>query len=280
MKVPVRSQTGTKKGSVELPEGIFNARVNEPLLPQAVRVYQTNQRQGTAAVKSRGDVVGSRRKIWPQKGTGRARHGDRYAPIFVGGGKAHGPKPKDWTLALSAKMKRKALISALSVKKDDLIVVDTLEFEKPKTKEFAEFLEQVLEKVPASVLVITPEPDNIVYRSARNIPEVAVLPAEQVNAYHVLRHDTVILVKQAVNRITELCEAVADTQAQKTEKKPQAGQEDLAELDLTERQIASLTDAGITSQKSLADASDEDLQAISGIGPKTVEKIRQASETQ
>jgi len=109
LTVDVVDIAGKKKGTMELPKALFDAPVNASLMAQAVRVYQINQRQGGAIAQTRGEVSGSRRKIWKQKGTGRARHGDRYASIFVGGGKAHGPRPRPFEKTLSRKMRQLAL---------------------------------------------------------------------------------------------------------------------------------------------------------------------------
>ncbi|MEO0201213.1 MAG: 50S ribosomal protein L4, partial [candidate division WOR-3 bacterium] len=114
MKAPVYNIIGEKTGEMELPEDIFGIEPNRHVLWEVVRAYLINQRQGTHKAKTRGEVVGSRKKIWPQKHTGRARHGDRYAPIFVGGGKAHGPRPRDYYIKLPQKVKNLALRMALS----------------------------------------------------------------------------------------------------------------------------------------------------------------------
>src|SRR3989344_7204583 len=114
LTVPVYEISGKEKGSLSLPKEAFSVDVNKALLAQAVRVYQSNQRQGTASTKTRGEVVGSTRKIYRQKGTGRARHGDIKAPIFVGGGVAHGPKSANYRKSISQKMRRIALLGALS----------------------------------------------------------------------------------------------------------------------------------------------------------------------
>ena len=135
--------TGRKVGQINLPSEIFGAKINEPLMAQAVQAYLSNQRKAKAKAKHRGEVTGSRRKIWRQKGTGRARHGDRYAPIFVGGGVAHGPTGEEnYSLKLTRKMRRVALISALSAKwkEQKILFVENLGTIEPKTKKAAQLL--------------------------------------------------------------------------------------------------------------------------------------------
>src|SRR5579872_7102950 len=145
LSVALFDVAGREKGTVKLPEGVFGGKINKPLMAQAVRVYLANQRMGAAVTQTRGQVDGSTRKIYRQKGTGRARHGGIRAPIFVGGGTAHGPKPQDHSLTMSKKMKRASLFSALTVKlKDNEITfakgLDQLE---AKTKVMAKALQSI-----------------------------------------------------------------------------------------------------------------------------------------
>lgn len=190
---------------LKLPEAIFGQKVDEKLLTQAVRVYSFKQRQGTVKVKTRGEVSGSRRKIWRQKGTGRARHGDRYAPIFVGGGVAHGPQPKDWSLKLSKKMRRQALFSALSGKfsADNIYIIADLDKLKAKTKEyyklFTSELDFDLEK--NTVLFITDDTGKNILRNIRNIKNIVVLNVKLLNAYDILRHKKIIFTEEAVEEL-------------------------------------------------------------------------------
>ena len=201
MKLNLVSQKGKKVGKIDVSSELFSGEINNQLLAQAMRVYQANKRQGTLSTKSRGEVAGSGRKIWRQKGTGRARHGDRYAPIFVGGGRAHGPRPKDWSLSLSKKMRRRALISSLKTKKDKLVVVDRLEFSQPQTQEFRKFLLATLPEEARSVLVVTAEIDQKVYLSARNLPQVLVFPVNQITALDVMRFEWLIVLQDALPRL-------------------------------------------------------------------------------
>lgn len=208
MKAKVVKFGSKQAGSLQLPKDIFAQEVNEKLLAQAVRVYRANKRQGTAKVKSRGEVRGSGRKIWRQKGTGRARHGDRYAPIFVGGGVAHGPTPRDWSLKLSKKMRRKALFGALSLRAQEGIisVVDSLDKIKPKTREFVAFLRNELKLEPGEetiLLVGSKLPDNV-RRGVGNIPDLQTMPVRTLNTYDVLAVKKIIFTKSAVKEIEKI----------------------------------------------------------------------------
>lgn len=189
---------GKAKGKVTLPTELFAAPVNKTLLAQAVRVYLANQRVGTAATKTRGEVEGSTRKIYRQKGTGRARHGSIRAPIFVGGGIVFGPKPRDYSLKLPQKMKRQALASALTAQFLDgkIKVVDGLLSLPPKTREMVKALTS-LESKPPLLLVIPPGSDTVV-RAARNINWVEILPVNNLNPYVVLAYQTLVLMREAL----------------------------------------------------------------------------------
>lgn len=187
---------------LRLPEAIFGQKVDEKLLTQAVRVYSFKQRQGTVKVKTRGEVSGSRRKIWRQKGTGRARHGDMYAPIFVGGGIAHGPQPRDWSLKLSKKMRRQALFSALSDKfsTNNIYIIDGLDKLRAKTKEYYKLfsLELDFDLEKDAVLVITDDIDKNILRNIQNIKNIAVVNVKLLNAYDILRHKKIIFTEKGV----------------------------------------------------------------------------------
>lgn len=162
--------------------------VSPRLLAQAVRVYQANQRQGTQATKTRSEVSGTNKKMYKQKGTGRARHSDAKAPIFVGGGVAHGPHPRDFSLKFPKKMKKLALKGALYVKNKEkkIIVVSGLAKLTGKTKELAKFLEW------DNVLMVTGKLLPNVYQAARNIPEVVVKPVTDLSALDVMKANYIL----------------------------------------------------------------------------------------
>jgi|SRR3989344_3872817 len=205
LTVPVVGIDGTQKGTISLPASIFSVTVSEQLIAQSVRVYQANQRQGGAKVKTRGDVAGSRRKIWRQKGTGRARHGDRYAPIFVGGGIAHGPVPRDFSLSMSKKMRRKALSAVLTklYNQGNIVVVDGLEKLTGKTADTVTMLKALSCDMKRSALtrrvcIATPAKVDVVYRSGRNVSNLTVREAQRLTTYELLLQSKLVLAKDAI----------------------------------------------------------------------------------
>lgn len=204
-QIEVFDTEGKVVEKLDLPEKIFAAKINRDLIAQAVRVYLANQRQGTQSTKTRGEIVASTAKIWRQKGTGRARHGAKSAPIFVGGGVAHGPKPRDFSLKLPQKMRRAALFSALTAKLQEkaVVAVSGLEEIKPKTKEFAAVLKKLkgvlngVKKKKLKLLVVLPGKLENLARAARNIKEVTLLPATSLNTYLVLSSQKLLFLKDA-----------------------------------------------------------------------------------
>lgn len=199
LKVDVYGLDGKVSGTVTLPEEIFGEKVNKTLLAQAVRVYLANKRQGNASTKTRGEVDGSTRKIYRQKGTGRARHGSIRAPIFVKGGIVFGPKPRDFGLDLPKKMRRKALFSALAAKLNDgeVKVLSGLESIEPKTKQFVLAMKN-LGLVEKKLLLVLSEDVQVVKRAARNVQGVNSTVVKRLNAYDVLNNKNLIVTKDAV----------------------------------------------------------------------------------
>jgi large subunit ribosomal protein L4 len=201
LTVTVYGLDGKSAGKMTLPGEIFGETVNKKLLAQAVRVYLANKRQGNASTKTRGEVDGSTRKIYRQKGTGRARHGSVRAPIFVKGGIVHGPKPRDFSLELPKKMKRKALFSALSAKlmDDEIRVLAGFEKLTPKTKNFSGVLKHLTigDKVQ-KLLLVTPDGFENVKRAARNIPGISSTSAKRLNALDVLKNKYLLLAKESI----------------------------------------------------------------------------------
>lgn len=200
---PVFDLTGKKTGVIALPKELFSGKVNVQLMAQAVRVYLTNQRQGTSSTKTRSEVTGSRRKVWRQKGTGRARHGSITGPIFVGGGIVHGPKPRDFELKMPKKMKVQALISALTEKNTEskIYVVDGSL--SGKTKEFALMVKNILgeSKKTPSVLFIRSKNDKAAYKASRNVEKVSTIMGTDVNTYEVMKNSAIVLSKDAVDEM-------------------------------------------------------------------------------
>lgn len=205
LNAPMFDVKGAKNGTMSLPEEIFGAKINKPLMAQAVRVYLANQRQGNASTKSRGEVDGSSKKIYRQKGTGGARHGSKRAPIFVKGGVAHGPKPKDYSLNLPKKMKKAALFSALTLKLKDgeIKVLSGLTKIEPKTKIMSSLVKKISDdqKKKQKVLLITsaaPKDLENVYRAGRNISNVEILNAKLLNTYEVLKYKNLFFMKESI----------------------------------------------------------------------------------
>ncbi len=192
MRVPVLNMQGEQVGEVELRPDIFEVPVNVPLMHQALVRQLANARQGTHSTKTRGENNRTKAKWYRQKGTGRARHGSRNAPIFVGGGIAHGPKPRSYKQRMPRKMRRAALRSALSVKAQQIVVVDQLAMEQPRTK----LMKQVLENLSVDegkVLILLSERNEAVEYSARNLPHVRTLRAGYLNIRDLLGADHIVM---------------------------------------------------------------------------------------
>ncbi len=201
MQLPLRNMAGETIGQVELLDEIFAAPMNVAVMHQALVRQLANARLGTHDTKTRGEVNRTKAKWYRQKGTGRARHGSRNAPIFVGGGIAHGPHPRKYTQRLPRKMHRLALRSALSVKaaENHIIVLDTLQMEKPRTKAMVAMLNAL--GVDGSALILLPEANEAVELSARNLPDVHTLRAGYLNVRDILGHDYLIMPLGALNEI-------------------------------------------------------------------------------
>ena len=201
MLVPVRNTTGDTVGEVELRDDIFAATVNKPLMHQALVRQLANARLGTHKAKTRGEVRGSTKKIWRQKGTGRARHGSMKVNLWPGGGVAHGPLPRSYRKKMPRKMRQAAYRSALSVKAQDsqVVIVDALEMTAPKTREMSEVLERL--DLGGSVLIMLPEKNEFVERSARNLPGVKTLRASYLNVRDLLGYDYLLIPQRSLQVI-------------------------------------------------------------------------------
>lgn len=205
-KADLYTITGRKSGQLSLPKDIFGAPINEQLMVQAVRAYLFNQRKAKAKTKTRAEIRGSRRKIWRQKGTGRARHGDKYAPIFVGGGRAHGPTGEEnYKLKMSKAMKRRALFSALTskLKEKEVIVIKGLAKIEPKTREMAKTITGLPLKEKKKVLLVLPGILENVIRAGRNLAGVKLAQASQLNTYQVLNHDQLVFMEESIDKLKE-----------------------------------------------------------------------------
>jgi large subunit ribosomal protein L4 len=199
-KITVVGLDGKAAGFVTLPAHLFGAKINRQLMAQAVRVYLANQRVGHASTKTRGEVEGSTRKIYKQKGTGKARHGGIRAPIFVGGGIVFGPRPRDYSLGFPQKMRKVALASALTeqFKKQNVIVVTGLS-DVAKTKVVAGALTAV--GATRKTLLVTAKDSGTVVRAGRNIEGVDILPVSDINTYSVLMHSKLVFMKEAIGEL-------------------------------------------------------------------------------
>lgn len=195
---------GASLGEVAVPEEIFGVKVNTPVMHQAVLRHLANQRLGTASTKGRGAVSGGGRKPWRQKGTGRARHGSSRSPIWRGGGVSFGPHPRDFHQDMPKKMRRLALKSALAdrLNTNAMKVIETLRLDFIKTKEFKKILDCL--KLEGSVLFVLREKDDIILRSASNIPGVKVIDINNLNVFDILKYRNLIITKDAVEGLKEV----------------------------------------------------------------------------
>lgn len=200
LTVPMLTLTGEKSGTLKLSQEVFGAPINKQLLTQAMRVYTNNLTGHFSNTKTRGEVEGSTRKIFQQKGTGRARHGGIRAPIFVGGGIALGPKSRKVILKLPHKMRKAALASALSAKveRGELMVINGLGDASGKTKEIKNLLKK-LEK--RSVLFVTDGKQENAFRAVRNLQKAHILPVGQINAFEILKYQTIVMEASAAKAI-------------------------------------------------------------------------------
>jgi large subunit ribosomal protein L4 len=209
---------GTERDRVTLPEDVFDGTVNMPVMHQAVKAFLANQRQGTAATKIRKYVVGGNQKPWKQKGTGRARQGSIRAPHWVGGGTVFGPQPRSYHQDVPRQVKALARKSALNARarEEALFVVDRFAFDAPKTKRIVALLDR-LELDGQKVLILTNGVNQNVYLSARNIPDVEVMPYSDVSAYHLLWSDVVLVEGGALGQDLE---PVTETEPKERKRRP------------------------------------------------------------
>ena len=203
-QVTMLDMQGANAGTIELNDEIFAITPNEFAVHAVVKNYLANQRQGTQSAKTRGEVRGGGRKPFRQKGTGRHRQGHSTDPSQVGGGVVFAPKPRDYRYTLPKKLRRLAMKSALSSKvaENEIIVVNELKFDEPKTKDMIKFLEAV--KAGKKALIVTAEKDENVVKSANNIPGVRTALATTMNVYEIVNHESFIVTEEAVKLIEEV----------------------------------------------------------------------------
>ena len=201
--VSVYNIEGKEVGSIELNDAVFGVEINEHLVHMAVVNQLANNRQGTQNAKTRSEVSGGGRKPWRQKGTGHARQGSTRAPQWTGGGIVFAPKPRDYSFKMNKKEKKIALLSALTSKVADnkIVVLDEFKLDEIKTKKFAEVMNNL--KVSKALVVLEGENKNVVL-SGRNIPTVKVSATNEINTYDVLKYDTLVVTKAAVEKLQEV----------------------------------------------------------------------------
>ena len=202
-KVALYNMEGQQVGDIELSENTFGAEINVEVMHQVVKMQLANKRQGNQSALTRGEVSGGGIKPWRQKGTGRARQGSIRAPQWIHGGVVFAPKPRDYSYTVPRKIKRLAMKCALSSKvfDNDIIVLEDLNLEVPKTKDIVEMLKSFKAK---KALIVVPEKDEIAYKSARNIEGIAILPVNNLNVYDILKYDKFIITKAAVTKVEEV----------------------------------------------------------------------------
>ncbi|HEY3167765.1 MAG TPA: 50S ribosomal protein L4 [Candidatus Binatia bacterium] len=202
--VKVRNLKNEEVGEVELSDAVFGAPLNEGLIHAAVRNFMANARQGTSATKTRGDVSGAGRKLWKQKGTGRARIASLRSPLWKGGGNVHGPQPRDWSYNMPKKMRQGALRSALSerVREGKVILVDGWSLEKPKTKEFVASLKSL--GLEGKTLIVDSFDNENLMLSTRNVQSAKVVNSFGLNIYDLLYHEKLIISEAAAKELEQL----------------------------------------------------------------------------
>lgn len=195
---------GENAGEIELKPEIFDVEINEHAVYTVVKNLLANRRQGTQSAKTRAEVRGGGRKPWRQKGTGRARQGSIRSPQWKGGGVVFAPKPRDYSYTTPKKVRRLAMNSVLTskVQEKELIVIDELKLESPKTKDMANILKAV--EAEDKALIVISSPDENIIKSARNIPTVMTTNANTLNVYDILKYDSLIITKEALDEIQEV----------------------------------------------------------------------------
>src|SRR5881392_4110016 len=200
--VKVRNLKNKEVGEVTLLDAVFGVELNEALIHSAVMNYQANGRQGTSATKTRGNVSGSGRKLWKQKGTGRARIASLRSPLWKGGGNVHGPQPRDWSYNLPKKMRKKAMCAAISerLREGNLIVVDEWKFEQPKTREFIKTLSDL--KLNGKTLIVDSLKNTNLMLASRNVQTAKVVNSYGVNIYDLVNHQKLVLTPRTAEELS------------------------------------------------------------------------------
>lgn len=203
-KVNVVNMLGEQVEEIELSENIFGVEINQHVVYEVVKNQLANKRQGTQSTKTRAEVRGGGRKPWRQKGTGRARAGSSRSPIWTGGGVIFAPKPRDYSYKVPKKVRRLALKSVLTSKVEmgEMIVVDKIDFDQPKTKEMANFLARI--NADKKALIVMDEKNVNVIKSANNIPNLQTALVNTINVYDILKYNSFIITKEALKKVEEV----------------------------------------------------------------------------
>ena len=199
--VKVKNLKNEEVGEVELSDRVFGAPLNKSLIYEAVKCYLSNQRAGTSATKTRGDVRGSGKKLWKQKGTGRARIASLRSPLWKGGGNVHGPQPRDWSYQIPKKMRRGAIRSVLSerLREGGLVIVENFNLDSHKTRDFVTTLSTL--GLDGKTLIITALDNEKLILSSRNLPQVKHISPTGVNIYELLTHERIAFTKDAISEL-------------------------------------------------------------------------------
>ena len=202
--VKVHDLKNEEVGEVELPEGVFGVKLNEPLIHEAVRSFLAHGRAGTSATKTRGDASGAGRKLWKQKGTGRARIASLRSPLWKGGGAAHGPQPRDWSYNLPKKMRKQAMCSAVSerLREGNLLIINEWKLDQPKTKDLIGTLGGL--KLTGKTLIVDSLKNTNLMLASRNVHTVKVVNSYGVNIYDLVNHQKLVLTPKTVEELTEI----------------------------------------------------------------------------
>src|SRR5437660_10127835 len=202
--VKVLDLTSKEVGQVELTDQVFGVAHNEPLVHEAVRSFLANRRSGTSATKTRGDVSGAGRKLWRQKGTGRARVASLRSPLWKGGGNVHGPQPRDWSYNLPKKMRKRAMCSGISerLREGNLVIVNELKFDSPKTRDFINTLGSL--KLSGKTLIVDSLKNTNLMLASRNVQTTKVVNSYGVNIYVLINHQKVVLTPKTVSELTDI----------------------------------------------------------------------------
>lgn len=206
--------TSKEVGEIELPETVFDVPLNEPLIHEAVRSFLATRRAGNSATKTRGDVSGAGRKLWKQKGTGRARIASLRSPLWKGGGNVHGPQPRDWSYNLPKKMRKRAMCAAISerLREGNLIIVNDWKLEHPKTREFINMLGTL--KLGGKTLIVDSLKNTNLMLASRNVQTTKVVNSYGVNIYDLVNHQKLVLTPKTVEELTDILKPRAKDDAE------------------------------------------------------------------